>query len=105
MELVDLNGPGFNYTLKYRRSDEQTWKKVVIARTESQFTILNAGVNKLWYFKIRTSNNVGLGPTCLENSSWSNREIANKSSKRSYYLVVLNYDQYLVMMLAIFLNI
>ena len=68
---MDFKGPGFNYTLKYRRFDVSVWNDVVLARTENSFTILNAGFNILWYFKIQAFNKEGPGPICQENSSHS----------------------------------
>ena len=71
MSAIDFNGPGFNYVVRYKRPSDSTWTKTVVYRTDEQFTIPNAGTNQLWYFTLQTNNSEGLGPMCLENSSYS----------------------------------
>lgn len=71
MSTVDFNGPGFNYVLKYKRSTDQTWRKTIVDRVNEEFKIPNAGTDQLWYFTLQTNNSEGLGPMCLNNSSYS----------------------------------
>jgi hypothetical protein len=71
MAEIDFNGPGFNYVVKYKRPSDSTWTKTVLDRNEEQFTIPNAGTNQLWHFTLQTNNSEGLGPMCLESSSYS----------------------------------
>ena len=71
MTLVDINGPGFNYVVKYKRVKDLKWMKTLVGRTEEEFRIPNAGTNKLWYFTLQSNNSEGLGPVCLKSSSYS----------------------------------
>lgn len=71
MTVMDYNGPGFTYHLKYRPFNASTWHQVVLGGAEDKFTVSNAGINQLWYFKIRANNSEGFGPICPENNSSS----------------------------------
>ena len=69
MTVIDFNGPGFNYVVKYKHSTDSTWTKTVLDRIKEKFTIPNAETNQLWYFTLQANNSEGLGPMCLENST------------------------------------
>lgn len=85
MTAIDFNGPGFSYVVKYKHSTDSTWKRAVLGRIEEQFTIPNTGTNQLWYFTLQANNSEGLGPMCLENSTYS-----KQSSKFMQKLTQIN---------------
>ncbi|XP_046852723.1 contactin-4-like isoform X3 [Xenia sp. Carnegie-2017] len=81
MNVSDYNGPGFNFIVKYKRPQDSSWSTKVLEKTADQITILSKQVKQLWNFSLQTNNSEGLGPVCLENSSFSGQSVPGRISQ------------------------
>lgn len=56
------NGPDFAYNVSYRKPNSE-WTHEVVRGKES-YTIVSAGADELWEFRVSSKNALGNGPDC-----------------------------------------